>query len=48
MTEQKRRWAAPTVRRFGTFETATQGCDKTYGSADGFTFEGQTITCSAS
>lgn len=45
MKEQKRSWATPTVRRFGTFETATQGCDKTFGSSDGFTFQGSAITC---
>ena len=48
MTEQKRRWTAPAVRRFGTFEAATQGCDKTLGSSDGFTFQGQAIACTAS
>jgi hypothetical protein len=45
----KRKWASPEVRRFGTFESATQGgCDKTFGTSDGFTFEGQAIVCSAS
>jgi hypothetical protein len=48
MTEQKRRWTAPAVRRFGTFETATQGCDKLYGANDGFTFQGTAIACAAS
>jgi hypothetical protein len=48
MTEKKRRWIAPEVRRFGTFEAATQGCDKQFGGTDGFTFMGQAITCTAS
>lgn len=48
MTELKRRWLTPDVRSFGTFEAATKACDKTLGSADGFTFEGQAIVCAAS
>ncbi len=44
----KRKWTAPEVRKFGTFEAATQGCDKTFGTADGFTFAGQAIVCAAS
>jgi hypothetical protein len=48
MTELKRRWVTPDVRSFGTFEAATKGCDKTLGSTDGFTFQGQGITCTAS
>jgi hypothetical protein len=45
MTEQKRRWVAPAVQSFGTFEAATRACDKTLGSTDGFTFQGQPIVC---
>lgn len=45
MTEKKRRWTAPVVQRFGTFEAATQGCDKTFGANDGFTFQGSAISC---
>ena len=48
MTEQKRRWVTPDVKSFGTFEAATNGCDKTFGSADGFTFEGQAVLCKVS
>jgi hypothetical protein len=44
----KRRWVSPEIRRYGTFEAATQGCDKTLGLTDGFTFEGQPIICSGS
>ena len=45
MTVLKRRWVKPDVQSFGTFEAATQGCDKTIGSADGFTFQGQGVVC---
>ena len=47
MTELKRRWVTPDVKSFGTFEAATKGCDKSFGSSDGFTFEGQAIVCGA-
>ena len=47
MTELKRRWVTPEVHSFGTFEAATKGCDKTLGSADGFTFQGQGVVCVA-
>jgi hypothetical protein len=44
----KRAWVSPEIRRYGTFEAATQGCDKTMGATDGFTFQGQAIVCSGS
>jgi hypothetical protein len=44
----KRKWISPEVRRFGTFEAATQGCDKMFGEYDGFTFMGNAIVCAAS
>lgn len=44
----KRKWTSPEVRKFGTFEAATQGCDKTWGTTDGFTMEGIAIVCAAS
>lgn len=48
MAVAKRKWVSPEVRRFGTFEAATQlGCDKTYGESDGFTFAGQAIVCAS-
>lgn len=51
MTEEKKktqRWTAPSIRRYGTFEAATQQyCDKQLGSADGFTFIGQAIVCAS-
>jgi hypothetical protein len=48
MVAGKRTWVSPEIRRYGTFESATQGCDKTLGSSDSFTFQGQAIVCSAS
>ena len=36
---QKQPWVSPEIRRYGTFETATQ-CEKTLGSTDGNTFQG--------
>jgi len=44
----KRKWISPEVRRFGTFEAATQGCDKKLGDNDGFTFMGANIVCTGS
>jgi hypothetical protein len=48
MAVVKRKWVSPEIRRFGTFEAATQGCDKHFGDNDGYTFMGQAITCSGS
>lgn len=47
MTVARRPWIAPQITRYGTFESTTQGCDKTLGSNDGFTFQGQAITCAS-
>jgi len=44
----KKNWISPENRRYGTFEAATQGCDKTWGASDGFTFQGQAIVCTGS
>jgi hypothetical protein len=44
----KKVWVSPEIRRYGTFEAATQGCDKIWGASDGFTFQGQAIVCSGS
>jgi hypothetical protein len=44
----KRVWISPEIRKYGTFEAATQGCDKTLGSSDGFTFQGIAIICAGS
>ena len=43
----KQEWVTPMVQRFGTFEEATQYCNKQYGGADGFTFQGVAITCAS-
>lgn len=43
----KREWVSPKVQKYGTFEAATQACDKTYGGTDGFTFMGQGISCAS-
>ncbi len=48
MAVMKRRWVTPDVRNFGTFEAVTNGCDKTLGSSDGFTFQGQAVICTGS
>jgi hypothetical protein len=48
MAVTKRKWVSPEIRRFGTFEAATQGCDKTLGANDGYTFQGQAIVCAGS
>ena len=43
MEEQKRQWVAPEIRKYGSFEVATQTCIKALGSSDGFTFQGNTV-----
>ena len=43
----KQQWSTPVLTRYGSFETATQGCDKRLGGADGFTFMGQAIVCAS-
>jgi hypothetical protein len=48
MNAPKRQWVTPDIRRFGTFEAATLGCNKDLGSSDGFTFQGQGIACTPS
>ncbi len=48
MAVTKKKWISPEIRRFGTFETATQGCDKTFGATGGYTLQGQAIVCAGS
>ena len=43
--KKTQQWTVPSIRRYGTFEAATQMCDKHLGSADGYTFVGQAIVC---
>ena len=45
--QNKQDWVSPSVQRYGTFEAATQGCDKMLGGADGFTFQGMSISCAS-
>jgi hypothetical protein len=42
-------WEAPALVRFGTFRELTlQGCtNKTWGASDGFTLQGDPITCAS-
>lgn len=44
---QKPVWETPEVQKYGTFESATQGCDKLLGGSDGFTFMGQVVVCAS-
>lgn len=46
MVVTKKKWISPEIRRFGTFEAATQ-CDKTFGDSDGNTWQGSSITCAS-
>ena len=46
-TPARKLWATPSIRRYGTFETATQYCDKKWGLTDGFTMQGAPITCAS-
>ena len=38
-------YQAPSLRVLGSVAELTQGCDKTTGTSDGFTFQGQAIVC---
>ena len=44
MAQPKRTWVSPEIRKYGTFEAATQ-CEKTFGMSDGHTMMGQAIVC---
>ena len=46
MAVTKKKWVSPEIRRFGTFEAATQ-CNKMYGDSDGNTFMGTAIVCAS-
>jgi hypothetical protein len=46
--EPKPQYEPPRVTVLGAVHELTQGCDKTYGSSDGFTFQGQAIMCNTS
>jgi hypothetical protein len=40
-------YEAPALRVLGYVSDLTQGCDKKFGTADGFTFHGVTIVCTS-
>jgi len=40
-------YEAPVLRDLGSVSDLTQGCDKKFGTADGFTFHGITIVCTS-
>jgi hypothetical protein len=40
-------YEAPALVEIGALQELTLGCDKTYGSSDGFTFMGQAIVCTS-
>jgi hypothetical protein len=44
----KKEWETPELVEYGNLKEITHGCDKTFGASDGFTFQGQAITCSGS
>jgi hypothetical protein len=46
--QQPHRYEAPALRVLGSVAELTQGCDKTFGSSDGFTFQGSGIMCKSS
>lgn len=41
------RYESPALSVLGTLHELTLGCDKEYGSSDGFTFLGADIVCSS-
>jgi hypothetical protein len=40
-------YESPALRVLGSVFELTQGCDKTLGSSDGFTFQGAGIVCAS-
>lgn len=45
---KKKVWSRPTLVVYGNVEEITAGCDKNYGTSDGYTFQGQAIVCTGS
>jgi hypothetical protein len=43
--EKSGTYESPQLMALGTVSGLTAGCDKTYGSSDGFTFQGQATVC---
>jgi hypothetical protein len=44
----KAQYTTPRLTVYGTLEELTKACDKTWGSSDGFTFQGQPAVCNVS
>lgn len=44
---QKKAYTAPKLVIHGPVEEITQGCDKRFGTTDGFTFQGLAIQCAS-
>ena len=44
-SSERQPYEAPMLIEIGALEELTLGCDKTLGATDGFTFQGQAITC---
>jgi hypothetical protein len=40
-------YEAPAITVLGKVETLTLGCDKKFGSTDGFTFHGVIVVCAS-
>jgi hypothetical protein len=40
-------YSAPRITELGRLDELTLGCDKRFGSSDGFTFMGQSIVCAS-
>jgi hypothetical protein len=43
--QEKKVYTPPRLTVHGTVEEITMGCDKMWGSSDGFTFAGDPIVC---
>ena len=43
----KKDWMMPLLVVYGSVDQITQGCDKTTGGSDGFTFHGTPIQCAS-
>jgi hypothetical protein len=41
--DAKTEWVTPEIKKFGSFEAATQRCIKDFGSQDGFTWQGNVV-----
>jgi hypothetical protein len=44
---QTKVYSAPKLIVYGPVEEITQGCDKSFGTTDGFTFRGLPIQCTS-